>query len=115
MLNFPSKDELQLCSHGEIRSDSRRHEMIYANEILTHNKMGGGEDVGTFMGTECWRRIIIIIIKKNKHVARNQPKQCPGWTGLGREADPQKLPEQSFICSWLKQMKARIIPRKSLP
>lgn len=44
---------MQICTHGEIRSDSIRHEMIYANEILTHKK---GEYVGTFMGTYCSRK-----------------------------------------------------------
>lgn len=71
---------MQVYTHGEIRSDSTRHEMIYANEILTHNK---GEYVGPFMGTYCSRKKIL--------VARNQPKQSPGQTGLVRESDPQKL------------------------
>lgn len=44
---------MQVGTHGEIRSDSTIHEMIYANEILTHNK---GEYVGTFMGTYCSRK-----------------------------------------------------------
>lgn len=64
---------MEVGTHGEIRSDSTEREMIYANEILTHNT---GEYVGTFMGTYCSRKKI--------HVARNQPKQSPGKTGLVR-------------------------------